>query len=103
MLTPKAVAPISRQISPYAGKNAVEIKRSIGPQQRQLLREFFGTGVNDAAKRAAIFAVPSGLKRQTLEAYEELARRALNTPGADKAGTQAIRLELVQRAYEVVH
>jgi hypothetical protein len=94
-------APVARQISPYAGKTAAEINKIIGPQQRQLLRDFFGTGLKGARQRAGNFNVPQGLNRQTLEAYEELARRAINS-GADKAGVQAARLELLERAYGAI-
>ena len=97
----EGVTPVARQISPYVGKGAAEINKIIGSSQRELLREFFGTGVEGAAQRAANFKVPQGLTRQTLEAYEELARRAINA-GADKAGTQAARLRLLGQAYGVV-
>jgi hypothetical protein len=97
----RQTVPVARQISPYVGKSAAEISKIIGPQQRRLLKEFFGTSLKGAQYRAANFGVPKGLNRRTLEAYEELARRAINA-GADATGTQAVRLELVQRAYEVV-
>ncbi|MEY2931243.1 MAG: hypothetical protein RL033_1992, partial [Pseudomonadota bacterium] len=74
LLAARGAAPIARQISPYVGKSAAEINKIIGGPQRELLREFFGTGAEGAAQRAANFKVPGGLTRQTLEAYEELAR-----------------------------
>jgi hypothetical protein len=65
------------------------------------LREFFGSGIRGAQERAANFRIPEGLTREALENYAIVAREAI-AKGADKAGTQVARLELVQRALDAI-
>ena len=62
-----------------------------------MLQDFFGQAKSGADARAANFQVPSGLSQQTLQAYQELAERAL-AAGNDSTGVQAARLDLVQQA-----
>ena len=88
--------------SEYAGMTTNQIAREvIGREQTELLREFFGTSVRGAAEREAAFEVPAGLTRTSLEAYRELAERAI-AKGADTLGVQAARLRLIERALELI-
>jgi hypothetical protein len=71
-------------------------------EQIELIREFFGTGLRGIAARKANFAIPPGLTRQSLEAYAEIARRAIaNAKGNELLlEVQGERLELIRRALE---
>jgi len=73
-----------------------QINQSIGPQQRELLRQWMGQGV-DGAREAMRRPLPKGLTVDTLQAYHEIARRQIEA-GLDTAGTQAARLELIEQA-----
>lgn len=82
----------------FAGLTRGEIARNfIPPEQRDLLEIFFGRGVEGATERFVIFFVPSGLVKETLEAYQEIARRVV-TEKLDKSGVQALRPQLVEKA-----
>lgn len=54
-----------------------------------------------AQDRAANFSVPEGLTVEALQNYATVARDAI-ARGADKAGVQAARLGLVQRALDAM-
>lgn len=75
------------------------IARGIGPHQTQLLRDFFGSGVEGAEAKMRDFRVPDGLSRETLERYLGIARRTIEE-GLDTAGVQRRRSELVERALD---
>jgi hypothetical protein len=78
-----------------------EIAKCIGPDQVHLLRQFFGTGLAGAQVASQQFQVPAALKRESLEAYHEIARRVIMA-GQDGLGVQRLRLRLVERALELM-
>ena len=77
------------------------IAQGIGPHQTQLLRDFFGQGVEGAEARMRDFRIPEGLSRETLERYLEIARRTIEE-GLDTSGVQQRRNELVERALDAI-
>ena len=81
----------------FAGRSRSQIAHAIGPQQTELLRQFFGKGVRGAQAAEQTFSIPHGLTRATLEAYHEIARRTIEE-GQDRLGVQRLRLRLVERA-----
>lgn len=82
----------------FEGLTRGEVARNfITPEQRNLLEIFFGKGVEGASERFVIFFVPNGLAKETLEAYQEIARRVV-AEKLDKSGVQALRLQLVEKA-----
>ncbi len=76
-------------------------RRALSNADRAGLREFFGKGLRGAQERAANFRVPEGLTPDALQNYATIARDAI-ARGADRAGTQAARLQLVERAFEAM-
>lgn len=72
-------------------------RKFISPEQKDLLEEFFGTGLQGAKFRLMNFFIPKGLLRASLEAYQEIARRTIEEK-LDKHGVQALRLQLVEKA-----
>lgn len=66
-----------------------------------MLEKFFGRGVEGAKERSANFYVPSGLTRESLEAYGEIASRTI-AEKLDKSGVQELRLQLVEKALREV-
>lgn len=85
----------------FAGQTNRELNLLIGDEQRDLIREFLGVGLKGTNIRAANFAIPAGLTRQSLQIYAEIARRAI-AEGIDKAGVQAARLALIQQALDLL-
>jgi hypothetical protein len=76
-----------------------QINQLIGPEQRALLREFFGQGLPGARERFQNFQIPAGLTNDTLLKYAVIARNAvLNADTLDKSGLQAARLRLIVQA-----
>ena len=61
------------------------------------MKRFLGQSVEGAEARLRDFGVPSGLTRDTLETYAEIARRTV-IAGRDVLGVQQLRLELIERA-----
>ena len=79
-----------------------EIKaKYLNGEQLQLIQQFFGRSNPGAAARAANFEIPAGLTRESLEAYAEVATRAI-AAGKDKLGVQAERLDLINRALDML-
>jgi hypothetical protein len=84
--------------SKYDGMTNKDINDSIGDEQRNLLKEFFGQGKQGADDRAANFNVPKGLSNDTLNAYKEVAERQI-AAGKDSTGVQNSRLQLILRVF----
>jgi hypothetical protein len=79
-----------------------EINRNhIGPDQRRLLRAWFGVGLSGARSGNAA-PVPFGLTAHALRAYHEIARRLIAT-GNDPVGTQAERVKLIEQALDALN
>ena len=83
----------------YAGGLPGDLNRDIGDAQRGLLRDFFGSGVDDALAANHSFRIPDGLTRETVERYHEIARYQI-LRGADQGCVQHVRLCLMERALE---
>ncbi len=82
----------------FANLTRGEIARKfISREQRDLLEEFFGTGLQGAKNRLSNFVVPINLETETLEAYAEIVCRIIEEK-LDKNGVQALRLHLVELA-----
>lgn len=81
----------------FRGLTNAEINRDrIGPDQRRLLRAWFGVGPGGAGSGDAA-KVPFGLTAHALRAYHEIARRLVSTDN-DPIGTQAERIKLIEQA-----
>lgn len=80
--------------------NAETNRNVIGPEQRKLLQHWMGRG--PAGARAARGGIPpAGLKRQSLRAYHEIARRVIDAEN-DPRGTQEARIELIEEALDAL-
>jgi hypothetical protein len=80
----------------FIGLSNGEINQTIASEQRVLLRKWFGRG---PAGRGRSEEAPSGLTRETLEAYHEIARRTI-AEGKDPMGTQQMRLKRIDEELE---
>jgi RHS repeat-associated protein len=67
----------------------------------RLLSEFFGNSVEGAWSRALYFQIPENLTTVTLQQYAIVAQRAIDA-GKDTLGVQQLRLDLIQRALEIM-
>ena len=86
----------------FANLTRDEIARKfIAREQRDLLEEFFGKGVDGAKERLKSFYIPNDLTLETLEAYGEIATRTI-AEKLDKSGAQVLRLELVEKALDEI-
>ena len=90
----------------WPGRETIPIRSAFGldrplegmaPEQKQMLRGFFGRGRDGALLMAGTFRVPAGLTRDSLERYHELARRWI-VAGKDKNCSQVARFCLIERA-----
>ncbi|MGO8673051.1 MAG: hypothetical protein ACLQVD_17040 [Capsulimonadaceae bacterium] len=60
----------------------------------------FGQGPRNATDNLNNFSTPpSGITKQTLQAYSEIAQRAINA-GNDATGVQATRLKIIEKALQ---
>lgn len=83
----------------FKGLSNGEINRdAIGSEQRKLLEEWMGRGVQGAVD-AMGDPPPSGIDERTLRAYHEVARRIIEADN-DSRGTQAARIELIEQGIE---
>ena len=82
---------------PFAKMTNAELGKSIPQSQKVLLRQWFGNNLSKAEEAETHFNPPQGLTQDTLEKYEEIAKRAI-AAGNDTQGVQAVRLRLVERA-----
>jgi hypothetical protein len=80
----------------FRGLDNAQINELIGIEQRNLLRQWMGSGA-DAARSAMGRPLPEGLAAETLRAYHEIARRQIEA-GLDTVGTQAARIKLIEQA-----
>ena len=78
----------------FEGLSSAEINRRIGDEQRRLLKVWFGRGI---AGTQTANDPPDGLTRETLEAYHEIGRRAMEQ-GKDVMGVQFERITQIERA-----
>jgi hypothetical protein len=87
--------------SPLSGLTKEQLKALIGPDQTQLLRNLFGSGINGANSAINNLSRPAGLTDQALAAYKELAIRAINSyeQSGNAAGVavQRLRLDILNR------
>jgi len=78
-----------------------ELSKQISKEQRKLIHDFFGGGVEGAEAALQNLSkggnLPQGLTRETLETYSKIAQNAIDG-GVDKIGTQAARLKAIQEA-----
>jgi RHS repeat-associated protein len=78
-----------------------ELKALIGKEQTELLRQLFGSGTSGANNALSNLTRPEGLNNQAINAYKELATRAINqyerTGNAAAADLQKLRLEILNR------
>jgi hypothetical protein len=81
---------------PFQGKSNRENLRSLGSNQVKLIHQWMGTGVQ-GAQQAMGAPLPAGLTKSALQGYHEIARRQIEA-GLDTVGTQAARLQLIERA-----
>jgi hypothetical protein len=89
--------------APYFRYSTGQLNQLIGNAQRELLKDFFGQGEQGALSRLENLDVPSGLTRQTLEAYKEAAVRVVQRgPGAPGFQVQRLRLQLVEKALSII-
>ena len=77
--------------NPFVGLPGGVLNSLIGAGQRELLRGFFGQGIQGALSRLANFELTEGLTVRTLEIAREIATNAIRA-GKDSVGTQAVRL-----------
>lgn len=71
-------------------------------QEALVLRQAFGRGVTGARRvlqsiENGTFVRPEGLTPELLERYRQVALEAIQGPKGDKLGTQALRLQIIQR------
>jgi hypothetical protein len=76
---------------PLASLTLNSLKEIIKGRATELLRQFFKPP----------YELPRGLTRQHLEAYREVAKRAIEQ-GKDTIGEQAFRLRLIEKALEAL-
>lgn len=84
----------------FRGFIKADLNALITPHQRELLRQFFGSGPEGAMRRGQDFVVPDGLNVITLACYHEIARRYI-AAGQDYTGVQRMRIDLVERALQI--
>ncbi len=82
---------------PLARLSLQQLNSLIRGNQQQLLRRLFGQGVEGAKQSLGNLSIPSGLSREALLVYREIARRAIER-GVDKAGVQALRMKIINEA-----
>ncbi|GKS85427.1 RHS repeat-associated core domain-containing protein [Acidovorax sp. SUPP1855] len=84
-----------------SGLTKEQLKSLIGPEQTQLLRNVFGSGISGANNSMSNLSRPVGLTDEALSAYRELALRAINsyeqTGNAAGAALQRLRLDILNR------
>ncbi len=74
-------------------------KKFISREQRDLLEEFFGAGLQGAKNRLANFIVSGKLKTEALEAYIEIACRIIEEK-LDKNGCSSVTLAIPRFCFE---
>jgi RHS repeat-associated protein len=78
-----------------------ELKALIGKDQTELLRQLFGTGIPGANNALSNLTRPEALTNQAVNAYRELATRAISqyerSGNAAAADLQRLRLEILNR------
>jgi hypothetical protein len=104
---PEVVAAIAARMSPRAATAASTTgtaaaraaEKLFQPEEVEVLRRFFGQGLEGARAAIQNFKIPQGITPDLLLRYKVVAEAAI-AAGKDQRGVQVLRLELIKRALE---